>query len=86
MKLAHTDVSADGADGMKGENEEPLAPPSTTVVNASDESKDVYENPNGSTTSAEHATRRPLSPYPNVWFFLLFHCHTKNYPASSFSS
>ncbi|TKW18160.1 hypothetical protein SEVIR_5G414500v4 [Setaria viridis] len=64
MKLAHTDVSADGADGMKGENEEPLAPPSTTVVNASDESKDVYENPNGSTT-AEHATRRPLSPYPN---------------------
>ncbi|CAO1946855.1 unnamed protein product [Urochloa humidicola] len=64
-KLAHTDVSADEVDGMQEGNGEPLASPSTTVVNAGNESKDVYENLNGSTTAAKHATRRPLSPYPN---------------------
>ncbi|OEL12996.1 Rhodanese-like domain-containing protein 4A, chloroplastic [Dichanthelium oligosanthes] len=67
-KLAHTNVSADG-DGTDGEQEgngEPLAPPNTIVVDAGHESKDVYENPNGSTIAAKLATRRPLSPYPNV--------------------
>ncbi|CAO2195524.1 unnamed protein product [Urochloa humidicola] len=64
-KLAHTDVSADRADDMQEGNGEPLAPSSITVVNAGNESKDTYENPNGSTTAAKHATRRPLSPYPN---------------------
>jgi hypothetical protein len=84
MKLSHTGVSTDGGDGMQEGNGEPLAP-SATVVNAGDESTNVYENPNGSTTAAEHATMRPLSPYPNVWFLLPFHCHT-SYPASSFCS
>ncbi|CAL4972745.1 unnamed protein product [Urochloa decumbens] len=64
-KLAHTDVSADEEDGMQEGNGEPLAPPSTTVVNVGNESKDVYENLNGSTIAAKHATRRPFSPYPN---------------------
>ncbi|KAJ1286582.1 hypothetical protein BS78_03G363600 [Paspalum vaginatum] len=38
-KLAHRDVSADGTDGQQDGNEEPLAPPSSVVVNAGDESK-----------------------------------------------
>jgi len=62
-------VSSDGADGQQEGNREPLDPPSSFVINTGDESKDVYENPNVSMTSAKHANMRPLSPYPNVWFF-----------------
>ncbi|CAD6228829.1 unnamed protein product [Miscanthus lutarioriparius] len=65
-KLAHTDASNDGTYGQQQGSEESSAPPSRFVVNTGDESKDVYENSNGSTTAAKHATRRPLSPYPNV--------------------
>ncbi|AQK99038.1 Rhodanese-like domain-containing protein 4A chloroplastic [Zea mays] len=65
-KLAHTDASNDGTYVQQEGSEESSAPPSRFVVNTSAESKDVYENPNGSTTAAKHATRRPLSPYPNV--------------------
>ncbi|RLN04588.1 hypothetical protein C2845_PM13G15810 [Panicum miliaceum] len=64
--LAPADVSSDGADGQQKANREPLDPPSSFVINTSNESKDVYENPNGSVTAAKHATTRPLSPYPNV--------------------
>ncbi|XP_062228122.1 rhodanese-like domain-containing protein 4A, chloroplastic isoform X2 [Phragmites australis] len=64
-KLAHTDVSADGIDGQQEGNGEPLAPPNNFVVNTGDGSDGVHENPNGSTTAVKHATRRPLSPYPN---------------------
>uniref|UniRef100_A0A804QWV5 Rhodanese domain-containing protein n=1 Tax=Zea mays TaxID=4577 RepID=A0A804QWV5_MAIZE len=64
-KLAHTDASNDGTYVQQEGSEESSAPPSRFVVNTSAESKDVYENPNGSTTAAKHATRRPLSPYPN---------------------
>ncbi|KAF8664074.1 hypothetical protein HU200_054983 [Digitaria exilis] len=68
--LAHTDASSNGTDDRQEGNGEPLAPSSRSVINTSDESKNVYTSPNGSTTAAKQATRRPLSPYPNVWFFL----------------
>jgi hypothetical protein len=73
-------VSSDGADGLQKANREPLDPPSSFVINTSNESKDVYENPNGSVTAAKHATTRPLSPYPNVWSF-----HSLSPPRSNLS-
>jgi hypothetical protein len=50
-----------------------VAPNNSSVVHTSNESEDGHENPNGSISAVKHATARPLSPYPNVWFLLLFH-------------
>jgi len=65
-------LSSDGADGQQEGNREPLDPPSSFVINTGDESKDVYENPNVSTTAANHASMRPLSPYQLSCMVLLF--------------
>ncbi|KQK10977.1 rhodanese-like domain-containing protein 4A, chloroplastic [Brachypodium distachyon] len=61
----HTDVSTEGTDDKQEGNGELLTSPSSTLVNTSNGTKDGHEEPNGSTSAAKHATRRPLSPYPN---------------------
>ncbi|XP_062207735.1 rhodanese-like domain-containing protein 4A, chloroplastic [Phragmites australis] len=64
-KLAHTDVSTDGTDGQQEGSGEPVVPNSSSIVDAGNGSRDGHENPNGSISAVKHATRRPLSPYPN---------------------
>jgi hypothetical protein len=54
-----------------------VAPNNCCVVHTSNASEDGHENPNGSTSAVKHATMRPLSPYLNVWFLLLFQHKTK---------
>jgi hypothetical protein len=49
-----------------------VAPNKSSVVHTSNGSEDGHENPNGSISAVKHAKTRPLSPYPNVWFWLLF--------------
>uniref|UniRef100_A0A0A8YCD8 Rhodanese domain-containing protein n=1 Tax=Arundo donax TaxID=35708 RepID=A0A0A8YCD8_ARUDO len=64
-KLAHTDVSTDGTDSQEEGSGEPVPPNSSTVLDTGNGSEDGPENPNGSISATEHATKRPLSPYPN---------------------
>uniref|UniRef100_A0A0A9EGR0 Rhodanese domain-containing protein n=1 Tax=Arundo donax TaxID=35708 RepID=A0A0A9EGR0_ARUDO len=64
-KLEHTDISTDGTDGQQEGSGEPVAPNSCFVVETGNGSEDGHENLNGSISAGKHATRRPLSPYPN---------------------
>uniref|UniRef100_A0A0D9YIG4 Rhodanese domain-containing protein n=1 Tax=Oryza glumipatula TaxID=40148 RepID=A0A0D9YIG4_9ORYZ len=60
-----SDVSADGTDDQLEVNGKLLATPNSSVVNTGNGAEDSTEKPNGSTSAIKHASRRPLSPYPN---------------------
>ncbi|KAF0917733.1 hypothetical protein E2562_021231 [Oryza meyeriana var. granulata] len=61
----NSDVSTDGTDDQLDGNGKLLATPSSSVTNTGNGAEDSNEKPNGSTSAMKHASRRPLSPYPN---------------------